>query len=281
MITVRELRFRYPRAEKETLRGLSLEIGEGEILGLLGPSGVGKSTFVKALIGILPGWQGEISFGGTPLKELGRSLYEELGVAFEFPAFYSKLTARENLRFFSTLYREETEPVEELLAQVGLAEEGEKRLSEYSKGMKTRLNLCRALLPRPRFLVLDEPTSGLDPSNAALVKELILRKKEEGVTILLTTHNMHVADELCDRVALMSEGSFQALDTPLSLKRRFRSSAVVVEFDGTEERYDLEGLATNPSFLRALGRQDFRRLRTEEASLEAVFLKLTGRGLDP
>ena len=280
MISARQLRFRYPNTKKETLRGLDFEISQGEIFGLLGPSGVGKSTLIKVLIGVLPGWSGEISFDGSSLRSLGRSFYEELGVAFEFPAFYAKLTARENLRFFRSLYLRETESPEELLSAVGLAAGGEKRVSDFSKGMKARLNLCRALLPRPRFLVLDEPTSGLDPVNAALVKELIRVKRDEGVTILLTTHNMHVADELCDRVALMSDGSFKALDSPLSLKRALGSSAVVVELDGGEERYPLEGLPENEAFLRALGRKEFRRVRTEEASLETVFLKLTGRGLE-
>jgi len=279
MIEMEELHYRYPEGPEDTLKGLSFSIPPGEIFGLLGPSGVGKSTLVKVLIGVLPGWSGKLSVAGTRPGKGGREFYEEMGVAFEYPAFYGKLTARENLRFFKSLYRKETEPVDQLLGELGLQEHRDKRVSDYSKGMKTRLNLCRALLPRPRLLILDEPTSGLDPSNAALVKELIRRKREEGVTVLLTTHNMHVAEELCDRVALMADGSFSALDAPGALCRSLGSASVVLEFPDGREHFPLAGLRQNEEFLAALERRDLLRIHSEEPTLEAVFIKLTGRGL--
>ena len=143
--------------------------------------------------------------------------YERIGVDFEFPSLYGKLTARENLALFGSLYTGPVIPPEELLRMVGLEAEVDKKVDEYSKGMKTRLNFVKALAHRPRVLFLDEPTSGLDPVNARLLKDRIRGERDRGATVILTTHNMHDAAELCDRVAFIVDGTVRALDTPHNL----------------------------------------------------------------
>lgn len=140
---------------------------------------------------------------GKEIKDIGPDYYEHIGVAFEFPNFYSKFTALENLRMFQSLYDCRTEDPMDLLFKVGLGDAAHLKVSQLSKGMKMRLNFCRSLLHNPSILFLDEPTSGLDPVNARIMKGLIMAKKAEETTILITTHHMLAAEELCDRVAFI------------------------------------------------------------------------------
>jgi len=252
MIEVQNLHFRYPGSPEPTLRGVSFRIQKGEIFGFLGPSGAGKSTLQKILIGLLPDYEGTAKVNGVDAREAGPDFYERIGVAFEFPNFYSRFTALENLSFFSSLYTVETEDPQDLLTKVGLKSYGQTRVSRFSKGMKTRLNLCRALLNRPQLLFLDEPTSGLDPVNAHIVKEWIREKKAEGTTILITTHNMHVAEEICDRIAFIVDGQIRLIDSPNRLKRIKGKRRIRVEYrEGRNLKaveFDLNGIGTNTNF---------------------------------
>jgi fluoroquinolone transport system ATP-binding protein len=187
VIEVAGLRFAYPGSNEDALRGLSFGVGVGEIFGFLGPSGAGKSTTQKILTGVLRGYPGTVRVFGRPLAELGRDYYERIGVSFEFPSLYGKLTGLENLEFFRRLYRRPTESPELLLARLGLADAAHRRGSAYSKGMKMRLGICRALLNRASLLFLDEPTTGQDPGHARLVKDLILERRAQGATVLQRT----------------------------------------------------------------------------------------------
>ena len=215
MIQVRNLSFSYTK--QPFITGMSFSVSSGEIFGFLGPSGAGKSTLQKVLIGMLTAYQGSVVVNGVECKKRTRRFYEDIGVDFEFSTMYEKLTARENLRFFSSLYEKEPRPIEELLEMVGLEHDADKRVSDYSKGMKARLNFIKALLHDPVLLCLDEPTSGLDPANSRVMKNMILKEKARGKTILLTTHNMQDAAELCDRVAFIAGGKICALDSPHNL----------------------------------------------------------------
>src|SRR5690625_2311834 len=190
MINVNQLYFTYPANKDETIRGMSFRIEEGEIFGLLGPSGAGKSTAQKILIGILKGYSGNVRVMGKEISNVGKDYYEKIGVSFELPNLYNKFTALENLNFFSSLYSGSTEDPKQLLESVGLEQHAHSRVSNFSKGMKMRLNLVRSLLNKPELIFFDEPTSGLDPLNMEKVKDIILNKKAEGKTIFLTTHNM-------------------------------------------------------------------------------------------
>ncbi|SDM32292.1 fluoroquinolone transport system ATP-binding protein [Catalinimonas alkaloidigena] len=281
MIQVDQLRFRYPGAPADTLHGLSFDIAPGEIFGFLGPSGSGKSTTQKILYKLLDGYQGEVRIDGKSLRQWGKEFYEFIGVGFELPNHYAKLTARENLRFFGAFYSKKAYDPMELLARVGLADDADKRVSDFSKGMKMRLNFVRALLHDPQVLFLDEPTSGLDPVNARLIKDWILDLKGQSKTIFVTTHSMYDADTLCDRVALIISGELMAMDRPEALKYQYGQRKVRVQVDGESapREFALADLGQNDQFLAILQRNGIRTIHSEEATLEDVFIKITGTAL--
>lgn len=278
------LTWTYPGATQPTLHGLSFTVGRGEVLGFLGPSGAGKSTTQKILTRLVAGYQGSVRALGRDLAAWPAGDYfEQIGVSFEMPNHYQKLSGLENLAFFRSLYGGETEDPQALLELVGLGPDARKRVSSYSKGMQMRLTFARALLNRPRILFLDEPTAGLDPANARNVKDIVRGLRDEGRAVLLTTHDMTVADELCDRVALLVDGRIIALDTPRQLKLGTGSRWVAVEVrgpDGVERReFPLDGLGEDGDFAAFLRRGEVETIHSREATLEDAFLALTGRNL--
>ena len=232
MIRVRGLTFTYPKSSKPAVRGMDFAVGRGEIFGFLGPSGAGKSTTQKVLIGLLRGHGGEARVWGKDPLAWGPDYYQRIGVSFELPNHYQKLTGLENLRFFASLYEGETLEPMQLLDAVGLADDANTRVGKYSKGMQMRLTFIRSLINDPELLFLDEPTSGLDPVNARKVKDIVLDLKARGRTVFLTTHDMATADELCDRVAFVVDGQIVALDTPTELKIARSERLLRVEYRG-------------------------------------------------
>lgn len=283
MITVTNLFFTYPGNSSPTIKDISFAVAPGEIFGFLGPSGAGKSTTQKIINGILKNYRGSVLVNGREIRAADNSIYERLGVAFEFPNLYTKFTALENLRLFRALYRGQTAEPEQLLVMVGLAEDKNTRVAAFSKGMRMRLNFVRALLNRPEVLFLDEPTSGLDPVNARNIKNIILDLQKNGTTIFLTTHNMTDADELCDRVGFIVDGQLSVIDSPRNLKLQHSSKTVNVEFrlDGRTERkeFPLAGIGANAEFLDLLKTKAIETIHTGEATLEDIFIKITGRKL--
>jgi fluoroquinolone transport system ATP-binding protein len=290
MLEVQNLGFAYKNKQSklkdqntDTLQNLNFSIEEGEIFGFLGPSGAGKSTTQKILIGILKDYQGELRLMGKTPVEHGRQLYEHIGVAFEFPNLYLRFTAEENLSYFSSFYTESCLSIPDLLSMVGLQDESRKKVENYSKGMKMRLNFCRALLPDPKILFLDEPTSGLDPSNAQNIKKIILDQKKQGKTIFLTTHNMSVAEDLCDRVAFLVDGKIVLIDNPRDLRVKHSKRTVRVEYQKNNstvsEEFFLDSLAEDQAFQKLLKEQPLDRIYSIEPSLEEIFIQITGRQL--
>lgn len=264
------------------VENLSFEVEEGEIYGFLGPNGAGKTTTVKILVKILRDYEGTVRVLGKDLREWGKDYYNRIGVSFEFPAVYSRLTALENLEFFASFYKKHLDPME-VLKMVGLDNEADQLVAGFSKGMRKKLDIARALLPDPDILFLDEPLEGLDPASARKFKDLFLEMRESGKTIFLTTHNMYVADELCDRVAFIVDGSVRLVDNPSELKVKMGKRLVKVEYveNGSVKTAEflLEGIGQNEEFLRIIREHEIRRINTEEPTLEEIFLKVTGRRL--
>jgi fluoroquinolone transport system ATP-binding protein len=283
VVEVADLTFTYPRAGRSALAGMGFAVATGEVFGFLGPSGAGKSTTLKILIGLLQGYRGRVAVLGREVAAWGSDLYERIGVAPELPNHFLKLTALENLTYFGALYGRPGHRPETVLEWVGLAADGRRRVSQFSKGMMARLTLARALLHDPELLFLDEPTSGLDPVNARRVEDLVRTQQGAGKTVFLTTHNMAVADELCDRVAFVVDGRIALVDTPRALKLAHGRRTVRVEFrhEGRLGQRDflLDGLADDADFLRLLRTAPIQTIHTQEATLEDVFIRVTGHTL--
>ncbi len=284
VLEARDLRFRYPGAPAPVLAGLDFDIREGEIFGFLGPNGSGKSTTQKLLTRILPTFEGKVLAFDRPLEKMGADYYDAIGVCFEFPNLYEKLTAEENLDFYAGFFAGPCEKSSDLLARLDLPSGDRRTAGQYSKGMKMRLVLARSLMNRPRLWFLDEPTTGQDPEHAVLVRELIREQAAGGTTVFLTTHDMAVADALCDRVAFLVDGEIAVVDTPRQLKLRHAKKRVRVETrngDDLESReFSFEEEDGKQAFLEWVRESDrIETIHSQEPTLEDVFLKVTGRGL--
>lgn len=283
MLRVKDLYFSYTNDENHAVKGINFEIEKGEIFGFLGPNGAGKSTTQKILIGILPMQKGEASIAGIDVRKPTEKLFNLIGVSFEQPNVYKKLTGFENLEFYRKMFSVETEDTMKLLRMVGLEDAADKRAGNYSKGMMQRLVFARSLINKPKMWFLDEPTSGLDPTTANEIKEIIKKKKKEGVTIFLTTHNMHVADELCDRVAFINEGEIVLIDSPRNLKLKYGEKLVKVEYreNGELRRESLSMIddKDKEKLNKLINEGKIETMHSQEATLEEIFIKVTGRGL--
>ncbi|HOS29428.1 MAG TPA: ABC transporter ATP-binding protein [Treponemataceae bacterium] len=281
MISVSGLSFSYTK--KPFITNMSFNVSKGEIFGFLGPSGAGKSTVQKILTGMLTSFTGNVSVLNTDIKHIEKSFYEKIGVDFEFSSLFEKMTARENLRFFSSLYSSPSADIEGLLKKVDLHKDADKKVSAFSKGMKSRLNFIKALVHDPDLIFLDEPTSGLDPSNAAVMKQLIIKQKNLGKTIILTTHNMYDASELCGRVAFIVDGSIKALDSPWNLMHKNTNFNVVYSWLENGEKKERTVPVTQTSSdekLQSLIKQNaLISIHSCEPNLNDVFAEITGRVL--
>lgn len=284
MIIVKDLKYTYFGSESEVLHGLNFEIKKGEIFGFLGPSGSGKSTTQNILIGLLKNYHGSVQIMEKEVSEWGQEFYEHIGVSFEWPNHYLKLTALENLDYFKSLYSHQTHDSMTVLEWVGLKEDANKKVSDFSKGMKVRLSVARSLIHNPEILFLDEPTSGLDPKNARNIKDLILNIRSQGTTVFVTTHNMMLADELCDRVAFITSGKLNLIDTPSILKKKYGKRFVKIEYRDENsnlncEEFSLDDLAGDRfiSFLKST--KNIETIHSEESTLDNIFIAVTGEGL--
>lgn len=282
MIKVKDLSFSYPESKRSVLRNVSFAIERGEIFGFLGPSGAGKSTTQKILYKVLTDYSGEIAMHAKPLSEWGNEYFEKIGVGFELPNHYLKLTARENLKLFASFYpSDRILDLDLLLETFGLIESASMRVETFSKGMKMRLNFIRAIMHDPDILFLDEPTAGLDPRNAKSIKNYIKKLQGDGKTIFVTTHDMTTADELCDRVSFIADGEIRITEKPSVLKKAHgRDMVRVVREDDEEREFPLTELGRNAEFLDFIARGRIERIDTQEASLEDVFIKITGSTLN-
>ena len=281
MIEVKRLEYQYQNSENKTINSISFNIKKGEIFGFLGPSGAGKTTTQKLITGLLTNYKGGITIEDKDRKAWGREFYEKIGVAFEFPNLYIKLTAVENLKLFISYYINQDANFDELLDKVGLLQHKNKKIEDYSKGMKVRLNFIRATAHNPDIIFLDEPTAGLDPVSANVIKEYVKDLKNQGKTIFLTTHNMSVAEQVCDRVSFIVDGSIEATDSPKNLMIEYGKRELSVEYifgNKTKKNYyALDGIGENKEFLKIIKNNKIKTIHSIEATLEDIFIKVTGR----
>ena len=281
VFSVENVFFSYVKGKqaKPTLNNLSFEVRTGEIYGFLGPSGAGKSTTQKILTRIVKDYQGLIKYKGKDLRNYNRDFYQDIGIGFELPVHFSKLSARENLKFFQSLYKNKIE-IEPLLKRLNLADDADRPVGDYSKGMKMRLNFARALINNPKFLFLDEPTNGLDPSNAKIIKDMMLEFKAKGGTIFLTTHLMADVEALCDYVVFLNDGAIVEHDTVKNLKLKYGKKSVKVEYKDKGKvksaEFDLDKIGSNKAFNALIKKYPILTIHSQETSLEEIFIKVTG-----
>jgi len=307
MLECTELRKRFGRVE--AVRGVSLQVGEGETYGLLGPNGAGKTTAISMICGLLQPDAGEVVVAGQPLTTRSVKAKEAIGYVPQELAVYPDLNAHENLRFFARLYglpsADAATRVEEVLGVIGLADRAGDLVKTYSGGMQRRLNIGIGLLHRPRLLILDEPTVGVDPQSRNAILESVEQLSSEGMAVLYTTHYMEEAERLCDRIGIIDLGELKAEGT----------RAELVSLVGQHDRVRLEGggeLEAGAAAARALGTVEAASVQdggiqllvegartllpelletvvaagvavngveVDEPNLEAVFLHLTGKAL--
>ncbi len=280
-VVVENLKFSYPKSNKNAVNNISFSINKGEIFGFLGPNGAGKTTTQKIIIGLLKNYDGTVQLLGENLRDWNINIYNKIGVGFELPNHYQKLTALENLELFASFYKEKTISPMNLLKKVELEKDADQRVGTFSKGMKSKLNFARSLLNNPEILFLDEPTTGLDPVSSRLIKNIIKEQRDEGKAIFLTTHNMNDADELCDRVGFIVDGQLNLIESPRELKLRHGKKIVNVEYlkdtQLIKKEFNLRNLGENQEFIDILHLDTVQTIHSAEATLDDIFIKATGR----
>jgi len=259
-------------------------VEEGEIIGFLGPNGAGKSTTVKMLTGQIRPKAGKATVLGFDVAKQAKLLQARAGVCFENTNLYEELSGLDNLKLFARLFGIRDFDGQALLTRVGLGARGKDLVSRYSKGMKQRLMIARALLNRPDILFLDEPTGGLDPVSSEAIRNIILEERQRGATIFLTTHDMMEADKLSDRVAFINQGKIAAIDTPLNLKQRYGKRSIKAQIAGSDGRLEsreilLDSDDTAEKVTQLLVNEKVVTIHSDEATLEDIFIQITGRAL--
>ena len=302
IVTVRDLTKRYGRTI--AVDGISFDIHRGEIFGLLGPNGAGKTTTLEILEGIRVADKGDVRVDGLDIRRNRRAAQARIGVQLQATTLFEELTVRETLALFGSFYPRAISP-DSLLADIALEEKARARPQDLSGGQRQRLALALALVNDPALVFLDEPTTGLDPQSRRMLWDTILRLRERGKTVVLTTHFMDEAQSLSDRIAILDAGRIIALDTPAGLIGTLGAKATIegIVEPGNAVRVDeLRGLAavaearasggrlliyteqletTLPDLLRLTAARgaSVEQLQVHAPTLEDLFLKLTGRGL--
>ena len=281
-IQAENLVYRY--GELTAVDGVNFTVSPGKVLGFLGPNGAGKTTTFGMLTGQLKPHAGRAMLLGKDISQEPSSVQARIGVCFETTNLYENMTGVENLALFGRLFGIQGLDVQALLERVGLDGRGKDRVGGYSKGMKQRLMIARALVNQPDILFLDEPTEGLDPVSAEAIRRLILEEKARGATVFLTTHNMLEADRLSDHVAFISQGRIVALDTPHNLKQKYGKRVVRAQVEGEDgllsaREITLDTANTAEELQSLFSCEKVVTIHSEEASLEDIFIQLTGERL--
>ena len=256
---------------------ISFSVKAGSIFGFLGPNGAGKTTTIRILTCQTLPSSGSAHVCGVDVTKNAKEIKRNIGVVFESQNLYEEMTAAENLDFFRRLYGANKNIVGEVLSLTGMEEHKNKPVKSFSKGMKQKIMIARALVNDPEVLFLDEPTSGLDPKSARDLRQMIVELKNKGKTILLTTHNMEDADLLCDDLAFIHKGRIIARDTPKRLKKKYGQDVLKIEtVSGRTFEAPLNTEDCSAAFAELSKHKDILTVHSEEATLEDVFITLTG-----
>lgn len=268
--------------QRQVLNNISLSVEEGEIFGLLGPSGAGKTTLIKMLIGLLSATSGNIAILGKELDKKIDESFPSFGMVLDNDGLYDRLNCYDNLELYARIYSisNRKKVINDLLEKVGLIESSKKSVSNLSKGMRQRLSFARAILHSPKIVFLDEPTSGLDPATTLQIHSMMKMLKESGTTIFLTTHNMNEAQKMCDHLALLNEGNIVEEGTPedICLHHRKKCEVKIEMTNGEKYMVDSHDLLTVLQTVLDTNNK-IRSIHSNEPNLEEVFIELTGRDL--
>ena len=256
--------------DKTVLKDVSMTIEKGSVIGLLGPSGAGKTTLIHILTG--------------QLKPDGGNIVQETelvsGIMMDCFGLYERLSVWDNLKIFARLYHVSDKKIKELLVRTQMQDAKKTAVSNLSKGMKSRVNFCRALLKEADILYLDEPTSGLDPVTTDNIHALIMEEKEKGTTIFLTTHNMYEAEKLCDKIVLLNEGTIVEQGAPEEIRRKYNTENKMEIVLKSGEKHEVVNKSENAVMIfEWLKEEKIASIHSAEPTLETVFLHLTGRKL--
>ena len=266
--------------QKTVLHDINCSIEKGEIFGLLGPSGAGKTTIIKILTGQIQKTGGEATLYGVNTDKLTEELYSKIGMVLDIQGLYTRLTCYDNLAIFAEIYQINKKRVYEVLGKVRLADEAKKTVSKLSKGMAQRLVIARAILHYPKILFLDEPTSGLDPATSLEIHKIIFELRESGSTIFLTTHNMEEASVLCDNVALLNEGNIVEYGHPDAICRKYNNVNSINILLKNGEKITLPNNNNSSEQIASYFRENnIEAIHSTEPNLETVFITLTGKEL--
>lgn len=265
-------------ADKIVLDNISFSVEKGEIFGLLGPSGAGKTTLIHILTGQLKATGGSSSILGVPSENMTGEHYKQIGIMMDNLGLYERMNCYDNLKFYQILDNNIGKNIDALLDNVGLSEAKKTLVMNLSKGMTNRLAFARALLRTPAVLFLDEPTSGLDPTTVEAIHKMILAEKEHGTTIFLTTHNMYEAEKLCDHIALLNDGKIVEFGAPDDICRRYNHQKKINIHLKNGQDIVLEhnkecGEKIKSYFLN----EEIQTIHSTEPNLETIFMELTGR----
>jgi len=266
--------------ENIAMDDVHFNVKKGEIFGLLGPSGSGKTTTIKILTGELKPSSGDIEVLGMKSDMFQTASFQsQIGILSDNSALYERLTVYDNLKLFCKLYSAPLQQIAVTLREVNMEKEGGKVVSKLSKGMKQRVLLAKALIHQPKLVFLDEPTSALDPGNAAYIHRGLQKLNEAGTIILLTTHNMEEATELCDRVAFLDQGKIQEMDNPDALRYKYSTHNFHIETFEGKKLVMINDVKSADKIGQMIADGQVKTMHTDHPTLGQIFLKLTGKEL--
>ncbi|MBP3460726.1 MAG: ABC transporter ATP-binding protein [Lachnospiraceae bacterium] len=278
-IRIEKLSHQY--GQHQVLREIDLSVGKGEIIGLLGPSGTGKTTLIRILTGQLAQTEGRAFLLGEDTRKLRGEAYGKMGMLLDQLGLYERLSCYDNLKLFGDIHGVDKNGIEEVLERVGLYDARKKAVMKLSKGMRQRLLFARAIMHDPRILFLDEPTVGLDPAVMKEIHKMILEQKEKGTTVFLTTHNMEEAERLCDHVALLYEGRIVEYGNPREMCMRYdHQRRIEILLQNEREVTIPNSPEAAEEMAEIISSGKVISIHTTEPDLETVFMELTGANLN-